>query len=60
MLEGIISRLPANDARLDALHSLAVLHRQHGLVDVASNYYASSHWLGTFAVYLVTARGLCV
>lgn len=59
MFEGIISRLPANDSRLDALRSLAVLHRQHGLIGVASDHYSSSHWLGTFAVYLVTARGLC-
>ncbi len=59
MLEGILSRLPVNDARLDTLRSIAVLHRQHGLLDIASDHYASSHWLGTFAVYLVTARGLC-
>ncbi|MDM9380221.1 DUF2891 domain-containing protein [Chlorogloeopsis sp. ULAP01] len=59
MLEGIISRLPANDSRLNTLHSIAFLHRQHGLVEVANKHYSSSHWLGTFAVYLVTARGLC-
>lgn len=59
MLEGIISGLPSNDSRLDTLHSISVLHRQCGLVDIASDDYASSHWLGTFAVYLLTARGLC-
>jgi hypothetical protein len=57
MLEGIISGLPDSDSRLDRLRSIAVLHRQFGLVDVASDRYASSHWLGTFAIYLVTARG---
>ncbi|MEH1782216.1 MAG: DUF2891 family protein [Nostoc sp.] len=59
MLEGIISRLPDNDSRLDTLRAATVLHRQYGLVDVASEHYTSSHWLGTFVVYLVTARGLC-
>ncbi|YAF98734.1 MAG: DUF2891 domain-containing protein [Nodularia sp. CChRGM 3473] len=59
MLEGIISRLPNGDSRLDTLHSLAVLHRQFGLANVVSDHYASSHWLGTFVVYLVTARGFC-
>ncbi|RUR73933.1 hypothetical protein PCC6912_54740 [Chlorogloeopsis fritschii PCC 6912] len=59
MLEGIISGLPDSDSRLDRLRSIAVLHRQFGLVDVASDRYATSHWLGTFAIYLLTARGLC-
>ncbi len=58
MLEGIISQLPDNDSRLNTLRSVTVLHRQCGLVDVASDHYSSSHWLGTFVVYLVTARGL--
>lgn len=59
MLEGIISRLPTNDSRLDTLRSIAVLHRHYGLIGVTSDHYSSSHWLATFAVYLVTARGLC-
>ena len=58
MLEGMMSRLPADDARLDWLRSLAVLHRQCGLVDVDQEHYATSHWLGTYAVYLLTGRGL--
>ena len=59
MLEGILSRLPAHDSRLDRLRSIAAIHRHHGLTDVDSEYYSSSHWLGTFAVYLTTERGLC-
>jgi hypothetical protein len=59
MIEGIISHLLDSDSRLDTLRSIAVLHRQCGLVDVTSDHYASSHWLGTFAIYLITARGLC-
>ncbi|MEA5505170.1 DUF2891 domain-containing protein [Halotia wernerae UHCC 0503] len=56
MLEGIVSRLPSNDSRLNTLQSIAAVHRQCGLVDVASEHYSSSHWLGTYAVYLVTGR----
>lgn len=58
MLEGITFGLPNADRRVVALHSAALLHGQSGLVSAASEHYASSHWLGTFAVYLVTARGL--
>lgn len=59
MIEGVISRLPNNDSRINRLRSTAALHCQCGMVDVASTHYSSSHWLGTFAVYLTTARGLC-
>ncbi len=58
MLEGIASGLPAGDRRIATLRSTAVLHRRSGLAGVGSQHYAGSHWLGTFAVYLVTARGL--
>ncbi|WP_368736757.1 DUF2891 family protein [Nostoc sp. CHAB 5715] len=33
-------------------------NRQHGLADIVSEHYAASHWVGTFAVYLLTNRGL--
>ena len=59
MLEGIISRLPSDDARLDGLRSMSATHRQCGLVDATSEHYSSSHWIGTYAVYLLTGRGLC-
>ena len=58
MLEGIISHLPVDDPRLAPLHVLADLHRQYGSIDLTSDCYSSSHWVGTFAVYLATARGL--
>ncbi|MBW4688848.1 MAG: DUF2891 domain-containing protein [Komarekiella atlantica HA4396-MV6] len=58
MLEGIISGLPNDDQRIETLRSAAVQHRQSGLANVVSEYYAASHWLGTFAVYLITNRGL--
>ncbi len=58
MLEGITSGLPADDPRRDALAVAAAAHRRVGLVAVSGEHYAGSHWLGTYAVYLVTGRGL--
>ena len=57
MLEGIISGLANSDRRIETLRSTAVHHRHNGL-DVVIEHYAASHWLGTFAVYLLTNRGL--
>jgi len=32
--------------------------REAGLASINSAHYEGGHWLGTFAVYLVTGRGL--
>ena len=58
MLEGIASGLPSNDARLAAIRSAADAHRQAGLKSVTGEHYEGGHWLGSFAVYLTTKRGL--
>ncbi|WP_414621515.1 DUF2891 domain-containing protein [Calothrix sp. CCY 0018] len=58
MLEGIISGLPNQDKRINTLQNTATIHRQIGLANAVSEHYAASHWLGTFAVYLTTSRGL--
>lgn len=58
MLEGIASGLPAGDRRLPGLRAAARSHREAGLASVTSEHYVGSHWLGTFAVYLATGRGL--
>jgi hypothetical protein len=58
MLDGIVSALPLSDARLPALKAAAAAHRKAGLAGVTGQYYEGSHWLGSFAVYLVTGRGL--
>jgi hypothetical protein len=58
MLEGIISGLPDEDTRIKTLDNTANIHRQIGLANAVSEHYAGSHWLGTFAVYLTTSRGL--
>jgi hypothetical protein len=58
MLEGIVSALPANDARRPALIAVAEAHRRAGLAAVTGAHYEGGHWLGSFAVYLVTQRGI--
>jgi hypothetical protein len=58
MLEGIISALPTEDARRPALASAAEAHRRAGLTAVTGEHYEGGHWLGSFAVYLVTKRGV--
>ena len=58
MLEGIAAGLPAGDARLPSLRATAAAHREAGLRAVTGEHYEGGHWLGTFAVYLVTGRGL--
>jgi len=58
MLEGIISGLPADDARRPALVATAEAHRRAGLAAVTGAHYEGGHWLGSFAVYLVTQRGI--
>jgi hypothetical protein len=57
MLEGIAGALPASDRRLPALRAAARAHRDAGLAGVTEEHYEGGHWLGTFAVYLLTRRG---
>ncbi len=57
-LEGIAGALPAGDPRREALLASAETHRARGLAAVSGEHYAGSHWLGTFATYLTTQRGL--
>ena len=58
MLEGIISALPADDSRRLSLTRAADAHRRAGLAAVTGAHYEGGHWLGSFAVYLVTDRGV--
>jgi hypothetical protein len=58
MLEGIISALPADDLRKFHLSMVANAHRRAGLAAVTGEHYEGGHWLGSFAVYLTTQRGI--
>jgi hypothetical protein len=57
MLNGIIGALPAGDERIPSLLQIAEQHARAGLAAVTSERYEGAHWLGTFAVYLLTRRG---
>ena len=58
MLEGIASGLPSDDPRIRSLLRAAEKHADTGLAAVTGEYYEGGHWLGSFATYLVTQRGL--
>jgi hypothetical protein len=58
MLEGIAAGLPKNDKRLPSILAAAEAHKIAGLAAVTGEHYEGGHWLGSFAVYLVTRRGI--
>ncbi|HEX4954371.1 MAG TPA: DUF2891 domain-containing protein [Thermoanaerobaculia bacterium] len=58
MLEGIAAGLPEADPRRPSLAATARRHREAGLAAVTGEHYEGGHWLGSFAVYLTTGRGL--
>jgi len=58
MLDGIVGTLPAQDPRRAALQAAADRHREAGLKAVTGEHYEGGHWLGSFAVYLSSGRGL--
>jgi hypothetical protein len=58
MLEGIVAGLPPGDTRIAALRAAAERHRADGLKAVTGEHYEGGHWLGTFATYLLSQRGL--
>ncbi len=58
MLEGIAAGLPKSDKRLPSITATAQAHRRAGLAAVTGEHYEGGHWLGSFAVYLVTKRGV--
>lgn len=58
MLEGIAAGLPKSDERLRSIMAVAAEHRRRGLEAVTGQHYEGGHWLGSFAVYLMTRRGI--
>jgi DUF2891 family protein len=58
MLEGLLSALPADDPRRPALSAAAEAYRRAGIAAVTGEHYEGGHWLGSFAVYLTTRRGI--
>ena len=58
MLEGMAFGLPSGDSRKPALLNAAAYHKTSGLAAVTGEHYAGGHWLGSFATYLQTSRGI--
>jgi Protein of unknown function (DUF2891) len=58
MLLGIAHGLPPNDSRIGPLRASAAEHADAALPNVTGEHYEGGHWLGTFAVYLVSGAGL--
>lgn len=59
MLEGILHGLPDKDPRRGPLKRAVAAHRKVGLDAVLGDmHYMGSHWLGSFAAYLQTQRGI--
>lgn len=54
MLDGILQGLPPGDPRNRVLRHTSDYHADAGLASVTSERYEGAHWLGTFAVYLLT------
>ena len=57
MLRGMASGLPAGDPRRAALETSAAHHADAALPAVTGEHYEGGHWLGGFAVYLLSGSG---
>lgn len=58
MLDGIASGLPPSDPRLASLTAASKAHGDSGIKAVSGAHYEGGHWLGSFATYYVTRRGI--
>jgi hypothetical protein len=58
MMRGIASALPSGDPRRRDLLRASEAHEAAGMRGVTGDHYAGAHWLGSFAVYLLSDRGL--
>jgi Protein of unknown function (DUF2891) len=56
MLNGIAASLPSEEKLTISLRALAHEHAVDGLRSVTGEHYEGGHWLGSFAVYLLTQR----
>jgi len=57
-LDNIAAALPDNDPRKASLMAAGRIHAEAGIANVSAEHYEGSHWLASFATYLVTRRGL--
>ncbi|MCH8490295.1 MAG: DUF2891 domain-containing protein [Oceanicaulis sp.] len=55
-LQGIAASLPEGDARIASLNAAEAVHTEAGVAAVSEEHYEGSHWLASFAVYLVSGK----
>jgi hypothetical protein len=55
-LRNIANALPPADPRIGSLRAAAEIHSKAGIASVSAEHYEGSHWLASFATYLVTER----
>ena len=58
MLDGILSALPNDDRRRSSIKAAIDALSKAGLAAVTGEHYEGGHWLGSYAVYLTTRRGI--
>lgn len=56
-LYNIARALPDGDQRKASLVAAAKIHADTGVAAVSAEHYSGSHWLASFATYLMTDRG---
>lgn len=56
-LYNIARALPEGDPRAPSLVAAAKIHAETGVAAVSDEHYSGSHWLASFAIYLMTDRG---
>lgn len=56
-LYNIARALPEGDPRRASLVAAAKIHAETGVAAVSDEHYSGSHWLASFATYLMTDRG---
>jgi Protein of unknown function (DUF2891) len=57
MLFGMAAAFPEGDPRIPSLRNTAEEHASCGLASVTGEHYEGAHWLGTYAIYLLTSCG---
>jgi len=53
-MRGIAQALPPDDRRRSILFEAAKRHAREGLIGIKSGHYMGEHWLGSFALYMLS------
>ena len=58
MMDGVLSVLPDTHEHYSVLERASAMHAAAGLEGAQGDDWMGTHWLGSFAVYLLTRRGV--